>query len=108
MEPIFKCPACQGSIAFWVLRKKFTCHHCGVALRSNHSEALAKSLWVALIVEAVFFLALSLVIGNILRAIFVWSTGSAMLGYLAGWLTLKHFVILVPVRPIANPPLVPR
>ena len=105
MEPVFKCPACHGSIAFWVVRKEFSCHHCGMVLQSNLSDALAKSLWVALIVETVFFLAIFLMIGNISRTFIVWGAGSAFLGYLGGWLALKHFVRLVPVQNSTNPPL---
>jgi hypothetical protein len=98
MEPIFRCPACNGRIALWAVRAEFTCHHCRMLLKSNRAEALGKALLVALSVETLLPSSLFITLGISLTTLVTWGMMGGLLGYWGGWLAVKHFMIFQPVR----------
>jgi hypothetical protein len=104
MEPIFKCPVCKGKIAFWVIRPRFTCHHCGWVLSSNVHAAISKSTIVGVGVEVVLLIGLWFWLGGFSSATLVWGAASGFLGFFAGWFALKQFLTLAPqARPVTSP-----
>jgi high-affinity Fe2+/Pb2+ permease len=98
MEPTFKCPVCNGRLAFWAVRAEFVCTHCDMILKSNRAEALLLAFWVALLIEILFLLLLFFLLDVPLRAFFVWGGAGGVLGYWAGWIAIKRFMVFRPIR----------
>lgn len=98
MEPTFKCPACNGRLAFWALRAEFVCPHCDMILRSNNTEALSKAFLVAVFIEALFVVLLIYLFDASFRTAAVWGSAGGFFGYWAGWIAIKRFMVLQAVR----------
>lgn len=98
MEPTFKCPACNGHLAFWAVRAGFVCPHCDMILRSNKTEALSKAILVAVFIEALFLLLLFYLFDASFRTAAVWGSAGGFLGYWAGWIASKRFMVFRPIR----------
>lgn len=98
MEPTFKCPACNGRLAFWAVRAEFVCPHCDMILRSNKTEALSRAFLVAVFVEALFLLLLFYLFDASFRTAAVWGSAGGFFGYWAGWAAAKRFMVLRPIR----------
>lgn len=98
VEPIFRCSICKGPIALWAVRQEFTCHHCHWALSSNCGVAFARAMAVAAVAELVLAAGLCLWLGEP-RAVNVWLAGSCVIGYSAGWLAVRKFLVVTPLRP---------
>lgn len=98
MEPTFKCPACNGRLAFWAVHTEFVCRHCDMILRSNKTEALSRALLVAVSVEALFLLVLFYLFDASFWAAAVWGSAGGFFGYWAGWIVAKRSIELRAVR----------
>jgi hypothetical protein len=98
MEPLLKCPACNGRIALWAVRAEFTCHHCNMILKSNHASALLKAFWVAVSIEVLFLVFLFFVLGASSSTFVLWGSAGGVIGYFGGWFALKHFMVIRPIR----------
>jgi hypothetical protein len=99
VEPVFRCPMCNGRIALWVVQSAFTCHHCRWALSSNIRAAISQAVVVAVIVELLLFAGLWLYVGSMSFALGVWLAAGCLLGFGAGWLFVRQAVRLVPLHP---------
>lgn len=104
MTPTFKCSACNGRLALWAVRAEFVCPHCDMILRSNRGRAIVKAAWVTLAVEALLFSGLYLQIDSLGKMIAIWGSLGGVLGYWAGWVAIKRFMVLQAVRrkPVAG------
>ena len=98
MEPTFKCPACNGRLAFWALRAEFVCPHCDMILRSNKTETLSRAFLVAVFIEALFAVLLFYLFDASFRTAAVCGSAGCFLGYWAGWIAIKRFMVLQAVR----------
>lgn len=98
MEPTFKCPVCNGRLAFWTLRTEFVCLHCDMILRSNKTEALSKAFLIAVFIEALFVALLFYLFDASFRTAAVWGSAGGFLGYWAGMIAIKRFMVLQAVR----------
>lgn len=104
MEPIFKCPVCNGRLAFWAVRAEFVCPHCELILSSNRAEAFTKAVWVALAIETLLFSILYFLFDSLSMAIAVWGGASGVVGYWASWVAIKRFMIFRAVRTATHSP----
>jgi predicted RNA-binding Zn-ribbon protein involved in translation (DUF1610 family) len=98
MEPTFKCPVCNGRLAFWAVRTDFVCPHCDMVLRSNKIEVLSNAFLVAVFVEALFLLLLIYLFDASFRVAAVWGSAGGFFGCWAGWFAIKRFIVLQAVR----------
>jgi uncharacterized protein (DUF983 family) len=96
---VFRCPVCGGSIARWVIRAEFTCHHCHWALASNLASIARRALLIAVIVEVLLFLAVWLTTGSLLSATAIYLYVAVFLGALAWFLVMDLGLTLKPLRP---------
>ena len=101
-ELVLRCPVCKGSIAFWVVQPAFTCHHCKWALRSNVQVSVRNAFAVGAAVEVAVLVALWLWLGWSHQALSVWSAACGVAGLAAGWLVVRWFTALTPLRPPAR------
>jgi len=102
LEPIFTCPVCNGPIAFWAVRPVFICHQCNMILKSNREEALIKSFWIAVSIEALLLILLFFIFGASLNTFIAWECAGCVIGYLSGWFGVKHFMEFQPIRRTSN------
>lgn len=65
---IYDCPVCGGPIARWVIRARFTCHHCKRALASNLEASIRRAFVLAVALEVLLFGVIWLVRGSALEA----------------------------------------
>jgi hypothetical protein len=101
-ELVLRCPVCKGPIALWAVQPTFTCHHCRWALRSNVRVALHNAFVVGAVVEVALLVALWQWLGSSVDAVAVWLAASGVAGFAAGWVVVRRFTVLIPLRPPAT------
>ncbi len=68
-------------------------------LRSNKTEALSKAILVAVFIEALILLLLFYLFdASFFRTAVVWGSAGGFLGYWAGWIASKRFMVFRPIR----------
>lgn len=93
------CPICKGSLASWVVRREFKCHHCSWAISANVGVAFRKALAVGACAELIVLLCLWLWLGNLMAVLAVWLYAGFFVGAVVGGFTYWCTLVLTPLRP---------